>query len=73
MYSRNEPYQVEEEPGTKHYCACGKTGNAPYCDGSHQGTGKVPFEVEVKEKSTLYICGCGKSGTLPHCDGSHKG
>lgn len=72
MGYQNEPYVVEEEPGTKHYCTCGESANKPYCDGSHKGSGKTPAEVTLDEKKTLHICGCGKTGNSPYCDGSHK-
>ena len=71
MYDRKQPYVIQEKPGKKAYCACGLTGNPPYCDGSHKGTGKQPFIVNIEEPKTVAICGCGKSGNLPSCDGTH--
>ncbi|MCA1760054.1 MAG: CDGSH iron-sulfur domain-containing protein [Bacteroidales bacterium] len=29
---------VTLETGTYHWCACGRSNNQPFCDGSHQGT-----------------------------------
>jgi CDGSH-type Zn-finger protein len=72
MERENKPSRVSEEAGIKYYCACGKTANWPYCDGSHSGSGTVPFQVEIEEARTVAICGCGKSARLPFCDGAHK-
>ena len=68
---RKTPYVIREEPGKKAWCACGKTANQPYCDGSHAGTGTAPVIVEIKEEGTVAWCGCRKSGNGAFCDGSH--
>ncbi|MCX7746726.1 MAG: CDGSH iron-sulfur domain-containing protein [Clostridia bacterium] len=72
MYKRNKPYILHEEPGTKRYCACGKTKTAPYCDESHRCTDIYPIETYIEIPKTVAICGCGKSKNLPYCDGSHE-
>ncbi len=69
--SQNSPYVVNEEPGTKAYCACGRSEGQPYCDGSHAGTGMAPTVVKLEEAKTVAWCGCRKSGTAPYCDGTH--
>jgi len=66
------PYVLENEPGTYAWCACGKSANQPFCDGSHRGSGFSPIVVEIKEKSKVAWCGCKHSGNKPYCDGSHK-
>lgn len=73
MPYNNQPTQIDETPGTKHYCACGESANKPYCDGSHErlGTGKLPVQHEIKEAGKVAICDCGKTGASPFCDGSH--
>ncbi len=74
MPYNNQPTQIDETPGTKHYCACGESANKPYCDGSHErlNTGKSPVEHEIKEARKVAVCDCGKTGTSPFCDGSHS-
>ncbi len=73
MTDRKKPYVIEEEAGTKAYCACGRSGNKPHCDGSHQGSGVGPHVVIIDKKKTVAICGCGKSENMPYCDGTHTG
>lgn len=73
MAWQNAPFKIDVAPGDKKYfCACDKSKNGPYCDGSHKGTGKHPFCVDFTEKKTIHACGCGKSQKRPFCDGSHK-
>lgn len=68
-----KPLALEVEPGTYFWCACGRTSHAPFCDGSHKGTGLQPMKVEVTEAKKLWWCQCKKTGKPPFCDGSHKG
>jgi CDGSH-type Zn-finger protein len=72
MAWEKEPYIIEESPGTRYYCACRRSDNPPYCDGSHEGTGLKPFKVEITEKKKVAVCGCGRSANLPFCDGTHR-
>jgi len=69
---QNRPTIVREQPGTKYYCACGKSQNKPWCDGSHMGTGMQPYKVEIDVEKNVVICNCGLSAKLPFCDGAHK-
>jgi CDGSH-type Zn-finger protein len=66
------PYVEETEPGTYWWCACGKSGDQPVCDGAHKGTAFMPLEHTVTEKATLAWCGCKRTSTPPFCDGSHR-
>ncbi len=73
MHWQDRPYRISGKAGeTKLFCACGKTNNPPYCDGSHKCSGKEPYKVTFEKDMTISICGCGKSKTLPYCDGSHR-
>jgi len=73
MSERKLPYVITEESGDKYYCACGKSENQPYCDGSHErlNTGMSPTQVTIEEKKSVAWCGCRKSGNMPFCDGTH--
>jgi len=70
---REQPWVVELRPGRYACCACGRSRNAPFCDGSHAGSGVEPRHFEVKGRTRLlWLCGCGRSARLPFCDGSHN-
>jgi CDGSH-type Zn-finger protein len=66
------PYVLELEPGTYFWCACGKSGNQPFCDSSHQGTEFTPKKIEVSERTGIALCGCKRTADAPFCDGSHS-
>ena len=72
VIAQKKPYVIEEEPGTKFWCACGRSKNQPYCDGSHKGTGILPVKVEITEKKKVAWCGCKHSKKGAFCDGSHR-
>jgi len=67
------PYAVEVEAEKSYFwCACGKSANQPFCDGSHKGSEFTPVKFTVKESSKVYFCGCKLTKNQPVCDGSHK-
>ncbi len=65
------PAVLELEPGTYWWCACGRSDNQPFCDGSHKGTGFGPEKLEVEEERTVALCQCKHTGDAPFCDGTH--
>jgi CDGSH-type Zn-finger protein len=68
---KNAPYTMWLKKGTYYWCSCGKSGIEPFCDSSHGGTGKKPFEFVINTYEEVSVCGCGKTGRPPYCDGSH--
>ena len=70
--AQRSPYVMEMEPGTYHWCACGRSKGQPFCDGSHAGTQFSPKEVEIKEKKRVAFCGCKHTKNPPFCDGTHS-
>jgi CDGSH-type Zn-finger protein len=60
------------EPGAYWWCACGLSKSQPFCDGSHQGTGLGPMQIDIAEKKTVAWCACKRAKTPPFCDGSHS-
>jgi len=37
-----KPMSVNLDAGDHYWCACGKSSNQPFCDGSHRGTDFTP-------------------------------
>ena len=66
------PMVLNLEPGTYWWCACGRSENQPYCDGSHRGTGLAPVRVEITEPARKALCTCKHTQEQPFCDGSHS-
>ncbi|MCD6034700.1 MAG: iron-binding zinc finger protein type [Rickettsiales bacterium] len=66
-------FVVAVEEGKKYFwCACGRSKEQPFCDGSHSGTGITPVFYQAKETKDVSFCGCKQTKKEPVCDGSHK-
>ena len=67
------PKLVNLEVGRYWWCACGRSKNQPYCDGSHQGTEFLPVQLDVEEERRAALCQCKRTSNPPYCDGTHAG
>lgn len=66
------PQMVVLEAGkTYAWCACGKSSNQPWCDGSHQVTSITPMVFVAEESEQRALCMCKQTKNPPFCDGSH--
>ena len=67
------PYQVTLEAGKSYaWCACGRSSEQPFCDGSHKDTGLTPIVFKAEESMDAWLCGCKAPANKPHCDGTHN-
>ena len=66
------PIKVDLEQGKRYaWCACGRSQDGPFCDGSHKDSGVVPVVFTAEETGLAYLCGCKQTGESPFCDGTH--
>ena len=70
--AKKSPFIMQLAPGDYWWCACGKSANQPFCDGSHKGTEFTPVQFRIEQKEKVWLCGCKHTGNQPFCDGSHK-
>ena len=67
------PIPVEVEAGKAYFwCACGRSQNQPFCDGSHKETDFTPVRYDAEESKTVWFCACKQTGNQPLCDGTHN-
>jgi CDGSH-type Zn-finger protein len=71
--AQRAPYPLDLAAGDYWWCACGRSKNQPFCDGSHKGSAFNPVKFSVPPDSRkLWMCGCKRSGNKPYCDGTHN-
>src|SRR3569832_2684203 len=56
--AKKSPYMVQLEPGGYWWCACGRSANQPFCDGSHKGSEFRPVMFFVFSCVLFALCGC---------------
>jgi CDGSH-type Zn-finger protein len=67
------PMAIElEAQKTYYWCACGRSANQPFCDGSHKGTGLAPKSFTVEQARRGFLCLCKRTKNPPWCDGTHN-
>ena len=67
------PIGVKVEEGKQYFwCACGKSDNQPFCDGSHRDSDFRPVKYTASANRTVFFCGCKSTKSPPLCDGHHN-
>jgi len=67
-----KPVSVNLDKGEEYYwCACGRSENQPFCDGSHRNTEFTPVGFKAAEDGEAWLCMCKHTGNPPYCDGTH--
>ena len=73
LVAQSIPYFVDVDEGRSYkWCACGRSANQPFCDGSHAGTGIEPVSYIAETSGRVRFCGCKATRSRPICDGSHN-
>jgi len=73
VVAQKGPFPTDVEEGkTYWWCACGRSQNQPFCDGSHKVTDLTPVKFQAEETKSVYFCGCKQTNNQPRCDGSHS-
>ena len=70
--STNEALKVLLTKGESYlWCACGKSSQQPFCDGSHHGSKVKPLKFTAKRTSEVKFCNCKATKKGPFCDDTH--
>ncbi|MDP5361656.1 MAG: glutamate synthase-related protein, partial [Paracoccaceae bacterium] len=72
IIAAKNPAKVALEEGKDYFwCACGKSANQPFCDGSHAGTDVTPVKFTAGKTGDAFLCQCKATANSPFCDGTH--
>ena len=72
VVAQKSSFPIEVEAGKSYFwCACGRSQNQPFCDGSHKDTGFDPVKWTSEETGRKFFCGCKMTDGQPFCDGTH--
>jgi CDGSH-type Zn-finger protein len=67
-----EPIGIDVEAGKDYWwCACGRSKNQPFCDGSHKGSAFTPVQWTAHKSEKAWFCSCKQTSTQPLCSGAH--
>ena len=73
VVAQTAPIAADVEEGkTYFWCACGRSENQPFCDGSHKETEFTPIKYKAEKSAQVFFCCCKNTGNAPLCDGTHK-
>ena len=73
IIAQTSPIPVEVEAGKSYFwCTCGRSGNQPFCDGSHKPTSFTPMKWTADKDGKKFFCGCKMTDGQPFCDGTHN-
>jgi CDGSH-type Zn-finger protein len=68
-----EPIGIVVKAGRDYWwCACGRSKNQPFCDGSHTGSPFAPVKWTAPESAEVFFCTCKQTTTQPLCSGAHE-
>ncbi len=68
-----KPIRIPLEQDERYaWCACGRSADQPFCDGSHQGSEFEPVEFTAQSPGPATLCQCKYTGNPPYCDGTHN-
>ncbi len=71
--AQKAPYKISVEEGKRYvWCACGRSANQPFCDGTHKEFGLAPMPFIAEKTGDVWLCGCKQTSGKPFCDGTHK-
>ena len=74
LVADNKPHLIDLEENKNYaWCACGRSKNQPWCDGSHKITSIKPIIFTVANSGKKALCMCKQTSGQPYCDGTHNG